>query len=146
MASTIPAFIEAYAAALAAPVAALGAAAHDGPPISDEHLDYVAVGYSENGNAAEAQQRAVTLQNGRQEEYLVACEACSLSGDNNMKAARARAMALFECASTVLTGDWTVGGKVTFAEVDTYSLQQIQTKDGAVCVVDFTVAVRITPV
>ena len=147
MASTIPAFIDAYLAALAAPIAAMSPAValHDGPPMGDEHLDYFAVGYSENGNAVEAQERATTLQNGRLEEYLVACQAVALSGDNDMRAARTRAFAIRATAAAVLTGDWDVSGSVTFAEMDTAGVQQLQTDRGAICVIDLAVAVRITP-
>lgn len=146
MASTIPAFIDAYLAQLASPIAALSAALHDGPPMADEHLDYFAVGYSETGNAVESQERAVTIRNGRLEEYTVACQAVALSGDNNMAAARTRAFAIRAAAATVLTGDWTVSGAVTFAGMDTAGVQQLQTDRGAVCVIDLVVKVEITPV
>lgn len=148
MASTIPTFIDAYLAQLATPIAALSPAValHDGPPMSDEHLDYLAVGFSENGNAVEVQEQAVTIQNGRLEEYVVACQVVALNGDGNMAAARTRAFAIRAVAATVLASDWDVSGTVTFAEMDTAGIQQLQTDKGAVCVIDLTVAVRITPV
>lgn len=148
MSSTIPAFIDAYLAALASPIAALspGVALHDGPPMADEHLDYFAVGYSETGNAVDAQERVETLQNGRLEEYTVACQVVAMNGDNDMAAARTRAFAIRAVAATVLTGDWGVSGSVTFAEMDTAGVQQLQTDRGAVCVIDLTVKVSITPV
>lgn len=143
--STVPAFINALLTALAAPVAAVDGALHDGPPISDEHTDYVAVGYAENGPAVEASQQAETLRNGRTEEYTVVCQVVAASGDNDMKATRVRAFALFAVVETVLRADWTVTGATTFAEVASYSLTQIQSTDGAVAVIDFTLAVRIQP-
>lgn len=144
--TTIPAFIAAFVSALGTPITALGAKAHDGPPLGDEHMNYVAVGYSEDtGAAVDAQQQAITLQNGREESYDVACQACALSGDNSMATARADALTLFAAAETVLRGDWDVSGTVTFAEISAYRLSQFQTDRGAVGVVDFTVSVRTTP-
>lgn len=144
--TTIPAFIAAFVSALGSPISALGAKVHDGPPLGDEHMNYVAVGYSEDtGAAVDAQQQAITLQNGREESYDVACQACALSGDNSMATARAAALALFAAVETVLRGDWRVSNTVTFAEVGSYRLSQYQTDRGAVSVVDFAVAVRITP-
>ena len=148
MASTIPAFIAAYVAALQSPVGALSPAAiaSDGQPMVDAHLDYIAVGYAENGPSVEAQQAAITLQNGRMEEYRLACQCGAANGDFDVVAVRARAFALFECAATVLTGDWDVSGTVTFAEIDTYTLTQLQTPEGVQAQIDFVVKVSITPV
>lgn len=146
MASSVPAFIAAFVSALAAPMAAVGAKAHDGPPMTDLELDYCAVGYSgDTGTAVDGRQTAVTLQNGRQDDYTVNCQIGTANGDMDIRAARARAFALFEVVATVLTGDWTVADTVTFAELDSYSLSMEQTTNAATAQIDFSVAVRITP-
>lgn len=143
--STVPAFLAALVDALADPVETLGAAVHYGPPISDEHADYVAVAYSENGAAVSAEQSAVTLQNGRNESYAVAGQVVAASGDTDMAATTERAFALFAVVEDALRADWTVDGTQTFAEVATYELTTAQTTNGAVAVVDFVVVARISP-
>ncbi len=146
MASSVPAFIAAFVAALASPMAAAGAKAHDGPPLTDLELDYCAVGYSgDTGTAVDGRQTASTLRNGRLDEYTVNCQIFAANGDMDIRAARARAFALFEVVAGVLTEDWTVDGTVTFAELDSYSLALEQTTNAATAQIDFAVAVRITP-
>jgi len=127
-------------------MAAAGAKAHDGPPLTDLELDYCAVGYSGDGGVAvDGRQEAVTLRNGRLDEFTVNCQIFAANGDMDIRAARARAFALFEVVATVLSGDWTVAGTVTFAELDTYALSVDQTTNAATAQIDFAVAVRITP-
>lgn len=146
MASSVPAFVAAFVAALASPMAAAGAKVHDGPPMTDLELDYCAVGYSGDGGAAvDGRQAAITLQYGRIDEFTVNCQIGAASGDGDAQAARARAFALFEVAAGVLAGDWTVDETVTFAELDTYALHIDQTTNAATAQIDFAVAVRITP-
>ena len=146
MASTnIPAFIAAYVSALSSPIAALNAKAHDGQPMSDEHLAYVAVGYQESGASVEAEHRVETLARGQFEDFDVFCEAAAFDGGGSMATARAAALALFDASIAVLQSDWTVSGTVTQATSGPFTINQYQTKDGAVCVVDFAVSVRLTP-
>lgn len=145
MASSVPAFIAAFVAALTDPMDEVDVKVHTGQPLTDLELDYCAVGYASGGAAVDGRQTATTLRNGRLDEYTVNCQIATANGDADMQAAQVRAFDIFEVVATVLGGDWEVDGTVTFAELDTYSLTLEQTTNAAVAQIDFAVAVRITP-
>lgn len=145
--STIPATLDSLIAALRIRPGLANVVVHDGTPISDEGTPYVAIGYAE-GEMAEsvsARQEPATLGNLRRSEtYDIECQACAWNGSTDMQSARDAAFAIFAEVEDALREDGTIGGNVIFADIGTYSVRQAQTTSGALVVIDFTVAVKIT--
>lgn len=144
--STIPATIDGLVAALQARPDLAGAVVHDGMPMSDDGVDYIAVGWSdEDATAVDAQQEPATLGNLRRSEtYNIKCQVCAWTGDTTMASARDAAFALFAVVEDTLRADGTIAGNVIFADIGSYSLRQIQSTSGAVVLLDFAVAIKIT--
>ena len=144
--STIPATIDALITAVRARAELTNAIVHDGSPLTDDGVNYVAIGYTENdGPAVNAQQDPAALGNLRRSEtYTIECQACAWDGGTDMKVARDAVFSLFAGVENALRADGTITGRVIFADIGSYSLRQYQTTNGVVALIDFVVTVKIT--
>jgi hypothetical protein len=141
----------AAAAALSATVTVV-----DGPPLSwgplvvpdppgavteDAYLFIGAI--PDDDTSADAQQERNTAGTGRVEDLLAHCTAYARDGAGSAKTARDAALAIVAAVEQVIRGDQTLGGAVAISRVAQVDrLDQLQTTDGADCLVLFTVAAR----
>lgn len=141
--STIPAAISGLLATLRPSPGLTGVIVYDGPPMTAEQSDWVAVGFDpiDLTTSVDASQVPASLGNrAREESYQIACSLASWSGDEDMAARRARALDLFAAVEAALRTDITLGGAVRTAQIASYSLTQEQTTQGASVGVRFRVA------
>jgi hypothetical protein len=141
--STIPAAIAGLLATLRAAPGLAGVVVHDGPPVTAETPDWVAVGYDPTDplTSVDASQVPASLGNrGREESYDILCSLASRSGDEDMAPRRARAMEMFAAVEAAVRADVTLGGAVRTAQIASYSLTQEQTRQGASAGVSFRIA------
>lgn len=140
--STIPAAIGGLLATLRSAAGLSGVAVYDGPPMTADPADWVAVGYDPTDplTSVDASQVPASLGNrAREESYEVVCSLASWSGDEDMAARRVRALDLFAAVEAAVRTDITLGGAVRTAQIASYSLTQEQTGQGASAGVRFRV-------
>lgn len=142
MTSRVPAVLDALVATWeTSPV--LSGVVQDGPiPLATSAAEVVSVGYdgSDDGTSTEGQIASEGLANPDREQFTVTCLVAVLNGAGDSRAARRRAFDLLSAASDALAADKTLGGVVMRANVSDVTLSQLQTENGALAQVLFTVA------
>lgn len=111
----------------------------DGPWLANpSDPDVICVGWTpDEGNAVDT---TVTRDMGSSRESSdVECMASSWTGGTDIAACRDRAGDLLDAAEAEFSGDRTLGGAVTSAEITRHVWDQYQTKDGCQVTVQFTV-------
>lgn len=151
MSAVLPAVIAALVAAFDA---VIEAPVYDGPVIlGDRPTSYIQVGSAVNGipgtGTATDESSSFSLElsdmgpgTWEQETGEIPCAAVAGTGDPDVVAARAVAFALFEQCRAALRADRTLGGVLPLnglALIGAGSLSQLQTTEGAVASVSFTV-------
>ena len=145
--STIPAALDGILAGLRAAAALTGVTIFDGQPTTDDDPDFIAIGFGDDlGAAVVGQQKPAALGNLRREEtYEINCEVSSWLGDAVMKTVRDRAFTNLAAIENVVRNDGTLAGTVTFGDFGrSFQVIQVQTVQGAVCSIRFTINVVIT--
>lgn len=133
MASTQDSAIVALCSLLSAAPALSGVTVHDGPPMSAETSEWIAVGFSP-GEAVAVDATYEWAQIGAQrheEHYDILCSLVTNSGDEGMPARRTRAVALRDAVAAVLYANPTLSGAVRIAHMSAAQLVQEQTPQGA---------------
>jgi len=144
--SSIPAAIDGCITLLSASSALAGVHITDGQPTTDVPLDFVAIGYAdEGGDSITGRQDPQTLGNMRRSEiYSISCEISSWTGAATMKPVRDRAFYLMAAVETAIRADGTLAGSVAFADFGgSIAVAQVQTVQGAVVTIKFTIEVKI---
>jgi len=144
--SSIPAAIDGVLALLAASTALTGVQIIDGQPTIDVPLDFIAVGYAEEASdSITGKQDPQTLGNLRRSEvYSISCEISSWTGATTMKTVRDRAFLLMAGVESAIRADGTLNGSVIFADFGgSIAVAQVQTVQGAVVTIRFTIEVKI---
>lgn len=143
--STIPAAIDGLIAVLSASSSLSGIKIFDGQPTIDTPKDFVAVAFTDEGQAVSGRQEPAGLGNLRRSEtYEITCMVSAWNGSTVTKKVRDRAFALFAAVETAIRAGGTLNGSVTFADIAQIGVAQYQTEQGAVVDITFTVAVKIT--
>jgi hypothetical protein len=149
--SRVPAAIDALLAVLEAAPELDGVAIVDGPPTTDlTKLDQLFVGWQpENMVGVQlTQDFAGASTRIRDESFEIGCYVESRSGDTDMKARRDRVFGLVAVVEQVLRGTEanpdaaSLGGAVLWSHLTAGDLRQVQSADGALAGVDFTVTCR----
>lgn len=125
-------------------IAAADAVVLDGPSLSGDLRDTVAVGVSPPGSSATA---AVTsqvagpggLMSSDAETYSIGCGCSCALGDGDHQAARDRIEALFGLCIAVVRRDMTLGGTVHLARLGSWSLWELATARGSELYIDFQI-------
>lgn len=141
--STIPTAMAGLLASLRSTSALSGVEVHDGPPMTSDPGEWVAVGYDplDPTTSVEASQVPASLGNrAREESYEVLCSLASWSGDEDMANRRVRALELFAAVESAVRSDITLGGAVRTAQIASYALTQEQTGSGSSAGVRFRIA------
>lgn len=132
--------------ALAVPAGTLdGVRVVDGPQATmDASSEWLFVGHdgggpSDSTEAATADQTLMGFAKTKQETAEVRSAAVVVRGDDNVPAARLRALAIVSAAETALRNDMTLGGIVMHSFVSNVSYTPLQTDSGAKVRVVFTV-------
>lgn len=133
MASTVDSAITALCSLLSAAPALSGVSVHDGPPMTAETPEWIAVGFSPGEpTAVELTYEWAQIGAQRHEEhYDILCSLVTNSGDEGMPARRARAIALRDAVAAVLTANPTLSGAVRIAHMSSAQLVQEETSQGA---------------
>lgn len=144
--STIPAAIDGLIDIIAAESSLAGIAIIDGQPTTELPPDYIAIGFAdEAGEAIVGRQDPATLGNLRRSEvYTIACEISAWTGSTVMKTVRDRAFYILAGVENAVRADGTLHGSVIFGDFGEIQVAQVQTAQGAVVVIRFTIAVKIT--
>jgi len=145
--STVPAAVDGLLALLAASTDLTGVLIIDGQPTIEVPPDYVAIGFADDaGDSITGRQDPASLGNmRRKEEYTIACEISAWTGETDMKSMRDRAFTLMAGVEKAVRADGTLNGAVAFADFgDSVNVAQVQTQQGAVVVIKFTIEVKIT--
>jgi hypothetical protein len=146
-ASTIPAAIDGLIAALKTNTQLSSVQVIDGQPTTDLPGDYVLIGFGDDSGASvSGTQTPASLGNlRRSEQYTINCEVSAWQGSTNMKIVRDRAFQILASVEDVVRSNATFGGAVMFADFgQNIDLNQIQTAQGAVAVIKFTISIKIT--
>lgn len=141
--SRVPAVLDALVGVWSSSPELLGIV-QDGPtPIQTSAAEVLSVGYDggEDGTSSEGQFDPEGLAvEPKRESFSVNCLAGVLNGAGDIRAARLRAFDLLTAASGAITTDKTLGDVVLSASIDNVTLNQLQTPDGALVQILFTVA------
>jgi hypothetical protein len=141
--STVPAVLEALVSTAAA--ALPGVAVFDGQPDRDIPDECVVIGFTGNGLEAAVEDTRTVEEITRardRERYEVFNLATSWLGEEtDMVAVRLRAFALVDAIAARIAADHTLGGACGKCRVSVVGLSQMQTGQGAVATILFTVAV-----
>lgn len=151
--SRVPAAIDALLAVLRAAPELQQVSIIDGPPVTDlTDEDLVFVGWQPEADTGVGVQLTQDFAGAttriRDESFEIGCYAESRSGDVDMKARRDRAFALVAVVEQVLRGTEaapdaaSLGGAVLWSHLTAGNLRQLQTQDGALAGLDFTVSCR----
>lgn len=148
MASTVNDAINGFIALLAASDDLDGVTVHDGPPVTSETPEWIAVGY-QPGSTESVQMTWDWAQIGGQrseETYDVLCCLAVSSGDDDMNTRRARVVALRDAIAAAVRSDWTLGGAVRLSHLSEGVMHQELTSRGSAIGFTFTLscAARIT--
>ena len=143
--SQVPDAITALLAAFTAAPALAGVEVRDGPVVAaSAALEAVLVGWNGQSSDQLAADAGVTPEvlgdADDREQFTIRCAAMVLNGQNDMAAARARAYALLAACGAVIRADRRIGGTVGDSHIGSHSLRQVQTPDGTVATVTFSVA------
>jgi len=142
--STLPAAIDALVATFTAMNLA-DVSVTDGPALTDvDTIGLLTVGYSAEGSdlAASAQTASEGLGGGRnRESYDVYCSASVLTGDEDQKVTRDKALSMYSSACEAVHADPTLGGVVMRATPGDFTLHQSATTRGRATTVQFAVSV-----
>ena len=143
--SQVPDAITALLAAFHAAPALTGVEVRDGPVVAaSAALEAVLVGWNGQSSDTLAADAGVTPEvlgdADDREQFTIRCAAMVLNGQNDMAAARARAYALLAACGAVIRADRRLSGTVGDSHISSHSLRQVQTPDGTVATVTFTVA------
>lgn len=144
MASTVDGAITALCALLSASPALSGVSVHDGPPMTAETPDWIAVGYQPgSADAAVITWEWAGLGAMKQEErYDVLCSLMSASGDEAMSTRRTRAGALLDVVRAVVKANPVLTTNVRLARMSTGTLLQEQSSQGALAGYTFAISVE----
>lgn len=145
--STIPAAIDGLIDIIAKESTLSGIAIIDGQPTVELPPDYIAIGFADDaGEAISGRQDPASLGNLRRSEiYTIACEISAWNGATVMKTVRDRAFYLMAGVEKAVRADGTLSGSVIFADFgESIGVAQVQTAQGAVVVIRFTISVKIT--
>lgn len=148
--STVPAAIDALLAILRTTPALADVSVVDGPPTTNAIGDRLFVGYQPGRDVAVEilQEWNAAGARTRDEAYDIACYAESRGGDLDMQPRRTRAFEVVAAVETALRATNaaptapTLTGTVLWAELTAGGLEQLQTADGPVSGVAFTVHCR----
>ena len=144
--SSIPRAIDGLIANLKADKSMAAVTIIDGQPTIDLPGDYVAIGFVDDASPSiSGSQDPTALGNLRREEkYTIACEVSSWVGSTIMKTARDRAFAILGNVERVVRADGTLNGAVIFADFgSSIDVSQVQTTNGAVVTILFSVEIKI---
>ena len=144
--STIPAAIDGLIDRIAAESSLSGITIIDGQPTTELPPDYIAIGFAdEAGEAIVGRQDPASLGHLRRSEvYTIACEISAWTGSTVMKTVRDRAFYILAGVENAVRADGTLHGSVIFGDFGEIQVAQVQTAQGAVVVIRFTIAVKIT--
>lgn len=139
----IPAALDALVALPSAYVedeghALFGVQVIDGQPLSNLEPDVFVVGFNPDRSAVSAQVTPLGL-TANTTAFDIACLVSVLRGDEDAKAVRDRAFAMFDAIDALIRADTGLGGAVMDSRVEFVDFDQQQTTDGAVATVAFTV-------
>ena len=139
----MPAALDGLVAVLSASAALRGVQIFDGQPTTDTPKDFIAVGFSEDGPAVSFNHSPAGLGNARRAEtFDITCVVSSWNGGTNAATVRNRAFAMFSACEAAIRAGGTLNASVLFAQVVQGSVTQMQTEQGAVCDVEFSVSVE----
>jgi hypothetical protein len=144
-APTAPAAITALLAAFGRELGLAGVEIHDGPAVTaSAALEAIIVGwYGIKGDALAVESQITPAGLGAhpgREAYEILCAVEVRDGSGDLAAARARAYALVAACGSALGADQTLGRVVMMARLGRVSLAQMQDPQGALAVIEFTVA------
>jgi hypothetical protein len=147
MASTVDAAISALVALLEAASSLDGVSVHDGPPMTAQTPDWIAVGYQpDSSDAVLIDYEFSQLGAGKQrEKYDVLCSLLTTSGDTAMSTRRSRAIALRDAVAQVLADNRELGvpsSGIWLAEMTSAALLQEQGPKGALAGFKFSITVQ----
>ena len=145
--STIPAAIDGLIAALKSNTHLSSVQVIDGQPTTDLPGDYILIGFGDDtGASVTGSQVPASLGNLRRAEtYTINCEISAWQGSTNMKIVRDRAFYILAAVEDVVRSNATLNAAVMFADFgQNIDLNQIQTTQGAVAVIKFTISIKIT--
>ena len=145
--STIPAALDGILAGLRGAAALTGITIFDGQPTTDDDPDFIAIGFGDDiSPAVSGKQEPAALGNLRRSEtYDINCEVSSWLGDSVTKTVRDRAFTNLAAIENVIRNDGTLAAAVTFGDFGgNIQVLQVQTNQGAVCSIRFTLSVKIT--
>ena len=145
--STIPAALDNLIAALRSETQLSGVQIIDGQPITDLPGDFILVGFGDDtGASVSGSQVPASLGNLRRaEQFTINCEISAWQGSTEMKIVRDRAFQILGCVEDVVRANASLNDAVIFSDFgQSIDLNQIQTAQGAVAVIKFTIAIKIT--
>lgn len=144
MASTVDGAITALCALLSASGDLTGVTVHDGPPMTAETPEWIAIGYQPDtvDSVQLVYEWAALGQRHQEEHYDILCSLVSTSGDEAIAARRSRAIALRDAVAAVLADNPTLSDTVRIAHLSGATLRQQQTSQGALAGFTFTVSVQ----
>lgn len=146
--STIPAFLDALADALAALPALASASVFSAPAGDSRPRVAIELGMDSDGNdEIEMNDAPMTMNGQRVEEYAVPGWTYATdprAGETGIRAARDAAFALYAAVETYLNDYPTVGGTCVDADLERGKIRQPYGPEGHACFIDFTIRVRAT--
>lgn len=149
--SRVPAAVDALLAILRAAPSLEGVTVLDGPDVINlTGLHRIYVGWQPTAEAAVALTQGFNAAGARtrDEDFSIHCYAEARGGDKDMAARRARVFELLAAVETALRATDaapaapTLGGTVLWAHLTAGDLQQVQSSDGALAGLPFTVTCR----
>jgi hypothetical protein len=148
MASTVNAAISGFISQLAASTDLVGVTVHDGPPVTAETPEWIAVGYQPGSTESVSMSYDWAQIGGQRSEetYELLCSFAVRTGDQAMSTLRARGFQIRNAIAAAISTDRTLGGAVRLAHMSEAVLHQEQTDRGAAIGFTFTLAcvARIT--